>query len=451
MSAPKYPAYKDSGADWLGEVPSHWIVSPFKWQIERNDGGVWGVDPDGIDDTIVLRSTEQTVDGRWRMDDPAPRKLSPLEKESSLLEEGDLIVTKSSGSSLHIGKTTLVTSKIAAMGCCYSNFMQRIRMKSTFNPKLAWYVMNNDIARLQFDLASNSTTGLANLNGTMIGEMILAVPSVAEQAAIASFLDRETAKIDTLVEEQKRLIELLKEKRQAVISQAVTKGLDPNVPMKDSGVEWLGQVPGAWKVVPLKWLCALLKDGTHLPPPRVADGVPLLSVRNVQGGVFSKLDDDSMISEENYQELCRSFVPQPNDVLLAIVGATLGKTAMVPDDIGRFHIQRSLAIFRPEGELTAAWLHLVFRSSGFQALLWESVGFSAQPGIYLGTLAAVRVPVPPIDAQAEIVRVVTLGLGRIDQLITEAETGVLLLLERRSALISAAVTGKIDVRGLVPH
>ncbi|MBK7263915.1 MAG: restriction endonuclease subunit S [Rubrivivax sp.] len=451
MSAPKYPAYKDSGADWLGEVPSHWIVSPFKWQIERNDGGVWGVDPDGIDDTIVLRSTEQTVDGRWRMDDPAPRKLSPLEKESSLLEEGDLIVTKSSGSSLHIGKTTLVTSKIAAMGCCYSNFMQRIRMKSTFNPKLAWYVMNNDIARLQFDLASNSTTGLANLNGTMIGEMILAVPSVAEQAAIASFLDRETAKIDTLVEEQKRLIELLKEKRQAVISQAVTKGLDPNVPMKDSGVEWLGQVPGAWKVVPLKWLCALLKDGTHLPPPRVADGVPLLSVRNVQGGVFSKLDDDSMISEENYQELCRSFVPQPNDVLLAIVGATLGKTAMVPDDIGRFHIQRSLAIFRPEGELTAAWLHLVFRSSGFQALLWESVGFSAQPGIYLGTLAAVRVPVPPIDAQAEIVRVVTLGLDRIDQLITEAETGVLLLLERRSALISAAVTGKIDVRGLVPH
>jgi len=158
-----------------------------------------------------------------------------------------------------------------------------------------------------------------------------------------------------------------------------------------------------------------------------------------------------MISEENYQELCRSFVPQPNDVLLAIVGATLGKTAMVPDDIGRFHIQRSLAIFRPEGELTAAWLHLVFRSSGFQALLWESVGFSAQPGIYLGTLAAVRVPVPPIDAQAEIVRVVTLGLDRIDQLITEAETGVLLLLERRSALISAAVTGKIDVRGLVPH
>jgi type I restriction enzyme S subunit len=144
-------------------------------------------------------------------------------------------------------------------------------------------------------------------------------------------------------------------------------------------------------------------------------------------------------------------VPQPNDVLLAIVGATLGKAALVPHDIGRFHIQRSLAIFRPEGELTAAWLFLVFQSSGFHALLWEYVGFSAQPGIYLGTLAEVRVPVPSIDAQAEIVSVVSRDIGRLNQLITEAETAVSLLVERRTALISAAVTGKIDVRGLVPQ
>jgi len=153
-----------------------------------------------------------------------------------------------------------------------------------------------------------------------------------------------------------------------------------------------------------------------------------------------------MISEESYAELCRSFVPQPNDVLLAIVGATLGKTALVPDGLGDFHIQRSLAIFRPAGELTAAWLHLVFQSNGFQSLLWESVGFSAQPGIYLGTLAEVRVAVPPPRIQAEIVRVVTHGIRALDDLVAEAETGVTLLQERRTALISAAVTGKIDVR-----
>jgi len=280
--------------------------------------------------------------------------------------------------------------------------------------------------------------------------MPIALPPESEQEAIATFLDHETTKIDALVEAQRRLIELLKEKRLAVISQAVTKGLNPNAPMKDSGATWLGQVPSVWTVAPLKRRCSLLKDGTHLPPARVADGIPLLSVRNVQRGTFSKLDDDSMISEENYEALCRSFVPQANDVLLAIVGATLGKTALVPSGMGHFHIQRSLAIFRPSGELTASWLYLVFQSVGFQSLLWKSVGFSAQPGIYLGTLAEIDIAVPPSDIQSAILSVVSQSIQRLDELLTEAALAVDLLQERRSALISAAVTGKIDVRGLVP-
>jgi type I restriction enzyme S subunit len=217
---------KDSGVEWIGEVPEHWGVSPFKWQIGRNDGGVWGTDPDGIDDTTVLRSTEQTVDGRWRLDDPAPRKLSPTEKAAALLADGDLVVTKSSGSSLHIGKTTIVTPEIAAMGCCYSNFMQRIRLKPSFQSKLAWYVMNNDIARLQFDLLSNSTTGLANLNGTMIGQMLLTVPPISEQSAIVAYLDRETARIDALIAKTQHSIDLLKKRRSALITAAVTGQID---------------------------------------------------------------------------------------------------------------------------------------------------------------------------------------------------------------------------------
>jgi type I restriction enzyme S subunit len=217
---------KDSGVEWIGEVPEHWIVSPFKWQIERNDGGVWGVDPDGTDDTIVLRSTEQTVDGRWRIDDPARRKLSTAEKNAALLAEGDLVVTKSSGSALHIGKTTIVTPEIAAMGCCYSNFMQRIRTRPSFKSMLAWYVMNSDIVRLQFDLLSNSTTGLANLNGTMIGQVLLAIPPVSEQTAIVSFLDRETARIDLLIEKVQLSIDLLKKRRSALITAAVTGQID---------------------------------------------------------------------------------------------------------------------------------------------------------------------------------------------------------------------------------
>ncbi|MGC4010010.1 MAG: hypothetical protein QM805_14140, partial [Pseudomonas sp.] len=118
MSLPRYSEYKDSGASWLGTVPRHWKVQRFKWLIERNDGGVWGDDPDGIDDTIVLRSTEQTADGRWQIEDPAKRKLTPKDRLSALLEVGDLLVTKSSGSALHIGKTTLVERDVAGLGAC---------------------------------------------------------------------------------------------------------------------------------------------------------------------------------------------------------------------------------------------------------------------------------------------------------------------------------------------
>ena len=121
--------------------------------------------------------------------------------------------------------------------------------------------MNNDISRLQFDLLSNSTTGLANLNGTMIGQMLLAIPPVWEQGAIAAFLDSETAKIDALIAAQRRLIDLLREKRSVLISHAVSKGLNPDAPMKDSGVEWLGEVPEGWDVAPVKTL-ATCNDGT---------------------------------------------------------------------------------------------------------------------------------------------------------------------------------------------
>ena len=254
------------------------------------------------------------------MDDPALRKLSETERASALLAEGDLVVTKSSGSSLHIGKTTLMTAEIAGIGCCYSNFMQRIRTKVSFSPKLAWYVMNNDITRLQFDLLSNSTTGLANLNGTMIGQVLVAVPPTAEQTEITGFLDRETAKIDALVEEQKRLIELLKEKRQAVISQAVTKGLHPNVPMKDSGVEWLGQVPAHWDVRRVNSVSTRITNG-YVGPTRdilVDEGIRYLQSLRIKGNRI-RFDDSYFVTEQWSNEHSKSIL-ETGDLLIVQTG-----------------------------------------------------------------------------------------------------------------------------------
>jgi type I restriction enzyme S subunit len=222
--------------------------------------------------------------------------------------------------------------------------------------------------------------------------------------------------------------------------------------MKDSGVEWLGEVPEHWEMKPLKHLCSLLRDGTHLPPPRVCEGIPLLSVRNIQGEQFAIREDDSLISPDDYQELCRSFTPLPGDVLLAIVGATMGKTALVPDCLGDFHIQRSLAVFRARpSTLCPEWLLFTFRSIGFQSLLWRDVSFSAQPGIYLGALKDMSIPTPPIKEQTEIVESCRERLEYLRDVIDVALKAVEVQSERRSALISAAVTGQIDVRGLVPE
>jgi type I restriction enzyme S subunit len=196
---------------------------------------VWGddFDPEG---TIVLRSTEQTVGGGWSIVDPARRSLTATERAAGLLATNDLLITKSSGSELHIGKTSIVTEEVASLQCCFSNFMQRLRCSNVLLPKLVFYVLNSPIGREQFVYGSNTTTGLANLNGHVIGNLTLAVPPLDEQRAITAFLDRETVRIDTLIGGLPtnasgpgvltRLVTLLHEYRSALISAAVTGKID---------------------------------------------------------------------------------------------------------------------------------------------------------------------------------------------------------------------------------
>lgn len=429
MSAKVYESYSDSGISWIGKIPSHWTLLRAKNLLAERQNPTDSSLPCGaISFGRVVEKDSESI---------------PVETKRTYQEvySGEYLINPIN---LNYDLKSLRTALSDINVCVSPAYIIAKANEKLLNLKYGSYLLH------VFDLFQMKRLGEGvrqTIRFADIGACLLCVPPLSEQAVIASVLDHETAKIDALVEEQQCLIELLQEKRQAVISHAVMKGLDPSASMRESGVEWIGQLPDNWKTVPLKHLCSLLKDGTHLPPSRVDDGVPLLSVRNIQSGVFSKLDDDSMISDESYEELCRSFVPMPSDVLLAIVGGTIGKTAVIPDNMGRFHIQRSLAIFRTHVNLvTAAWLHLVFQSNGFQSLLWKNVGFSAQPGIYLGTLSDIRIPVPPLDVQSEIVGVIGGISFNLDQLVNESQSGVTLLGERRTALISAAVTGKIDVR-----
>lgn len=428
MKLKSYPEYKDSGVDWLGQIPKDWDVLPFKWRIARNDGGVWGEDPNGVEDTIVLRSTEQTVDGNWKIEDPAFRSLSKNEQSSSTLVEGDLLITKSSGSSLHIGKTTLVTNDVAKLNCCYSNFMQRIRTRS-LNPKLAWYLMNNEIVRNQFDFLSNSTTGLANLNSTMIGQVVIQAPSIHVQETIVKFLDRETSKLDTLISKQEHLIELLQEKRQAVISHAVTKGLDPDAKMKDSGVEWLGMVPERWGVRRLKFNLSLLNEKTDRRDFSIG-------LENIEGwsGKFIK-------TETEFEGEGIAF--NIGDILFGKLRPYLAKVyhaEFCGEAVGDFHVMR------PNDEIFGRFAQYQMLNREFISIVDGSTYGAKMPRASWEFVGGMVVTCPPKSEQESIAAYLDVQTTKIDTLIDKAKRSIELAKEHRTALISAAVTGKIDVR-----
>lgn len=430
-----YPEYKESGIEWIDSIPSYWEVKPtFALCDASTQKNI-----DGAESNVLSLSYGNII----------PRD---VETNFGLLPEsfntyqiiscGDVILRLTD---LQNDKNSLRVGLAKQKGIITSAYL-KLKANSDINPNFLYRLLHSyDTTKVFYGMGGGLRQSMKFED---FRRLPLLLPPYEEQIKISAFLDHETAKIDNLIEKQQQLIELLKEKRQAVISHAVTKGLNPDVPMKDSGVEWLGEVPDHWGVMPLKYVCALIKDGTHLPPPRVDNGIPLLSVRNIVGGEFQFRDDDSQISHKDYKSLCSSFVPKKDDVLLAIVGATLGKVALVPE-MDLFHIQRSLGVFRTNKLIHPQHLSYIFESKDFQNLLWENAGFSAQPGIYLGALSNFCVPVPPVTEQLKISEFITATVKKLDLLISQASQLIALIQERRTALISAAVTGKIDVRDWV--
>lgn len=217
---------KDSGNLWLGRVPSSWVVCRVKAQLLINEGGCWGDDPIGNSGTTVLRSTEQAMDGSWKVNKPAIRLLSNREAEAKLLKSGDLVMTKSSGSERHIGKTSLVNEEIEAMGCCFSNFMQRLRPKPTLSSKWIWYLLNSRLGRDQMAFGSNSTTGLGNLTRDVIGNVWFSMPPKVVQDELIMKMEVELKPIDSTIAQERDLIKLVLDYRDRQIADVVTGQVD---------------------------------------------------------------------------------------------------------------------------------------------------------------------------------------------------------------------------------
>ncbi len=444
-----YPAYKDSGVVWFGPIPQHWDTGQLKFRLSNNDGGVWG-DDFADDGTIVLRSTEITLDGSWNLEAPAIRTLNKYEIEKTRLLIGDLLITKSSGSEKHIGKTALVTQEVEKLDACYSNFMQRVRPRNNLESRFLHFFLNSSLAREQYNYHSTTTTGLANLNAVIIGNLRVPIAPLPEQQAIVDFLDRKTAQIDALIDKKQRQIELLQEHRTALINQAVTKGLNPDVPIKDSDIEWLGEIPRHWEVVCLKYLLQNgLSNGIFKKKDQFGQGTKLVNVSDLYQDNYL-VDFDSLERVQTNLDETEKFLVSPGDIFfvrsslkLEGVGVSVCITDAPEPTVFECHVVK----VSPNKGLVNP-IFLIYYLNSFLArhrlvALAETVTMTT---LRQSQISSLEIAVPPLDEQSVIVEHLVKLNNKIQYSIRNICSEIKALGEYRTALISAAVTGKIDVR-----
>src|SRR5680860_243543 len=433
-----YPAYKPSGAPWLGDVPEHWEVRRLKYSADLINQKVDGAEADlpymGLEHIESWTGKRQGQNGDASSDGQA-----------NLFRRGDVL----------FGKLRPYLTKAYAAdseGICTGELLV-LRPKAVEQKFLLDYVLNPDFVTI----VDSSTYGakMPRANWDFIGNLPALIPPLVEQKAIAAFLDRETARTDALIERKRRQIELLQEKRSALISHAATKGLDPHAPMKDSGIDWLGQIPKHWRIVPLKYSLlprgGAIKTGpfgSQLLSSDMASGdVKVYNQRNVLDRDF--LSGENYVSDDKYEEL-KSFTVFPQGVLITTRG-TIGRCALLPDNAERGILHPCLMRVQPNPLITSPeYVALLIQDSGIVLLQLQLLSNATTiEVIYSESLKSVRLPLPPASEQQAILTYVTREAERHDALISKVQDSIDVLREHRTTLISAAVTGKIDVRGEV--
>jgi type I restriction enzyme S subunit len=446
MSFPRYPAYKDSGVEWLGEVPEHWKEKPLKTVTSINDEvlsesvstdhEIEYVDISSVSLMNGIERTESMIFG----DAPSRARRIP--------RDGDVLVSTVRTYLKAIAPVVSPPSNLVA-----STGFAVVRPQLGIHPGYLKYALQEEHF-IQQVISRSTSVSYPAINASDIARIRLSLPNQFEQLAIATFLDRETAKIDALIAEQQRLIELLQEKRQAVISHAVTKGLNPDAPMKDSGVEWLGEVPEHWIVTQLRHFTRSLPGFAFSSEGFIQDESKWKLLRGVNVGVSCIRWDDTVYWDRQVDDRLDQYVLSPGDLVVGLdrpmIKEGLRVARIAQEDCPCMLLQRVAAV-KGTKNLSTDYLFFLLSSPYFLAHFEpETTGVSV-PHISTGQIDSFVVPIPPPHEQAEVVAFLSVELKAIQRLTEESSRSISLLQERRSALISAAVTGQIDVRGLVPE
>ena len=437
----RYPKYEESGVRWIGEIPAHWEVKRLKHVAEILPSNV---DKHIYPDEIQVRLCNYTdvYYNDYITVDTALAKGSCKEREFTkfVLRKGNVIITKDSETPDDIGVPTYVKDDLDNVVCGYHLTM--IRPLACLGEFIFRFIQS-DRTRRYFELESNGITRYG-LGKSSIENLLLPIPTNSEQTHIANFLDRKTEQIDELTRIKERQIELLQEQRTALINQAVTKGLDPNVEMKPSGVEWIGEIPGHWSVVPLTKYLESIVDYRGRTPAKIESGRFLVTAKNIKNGQIDYEFSQEFTSEDEYQKLMSRGMPQIGDVLFT-TEAPLGEVANVDD--ASITLAQRIIKFRPKpGLLDPYFLKYWMFSYSFQSDLQRYATGSTARGIKASKLCLLKLNLPPLKEQKQIIGYLDQKTQQTNELIAAEQRKIELLKEYRQSLISEAVTGKIDVR-----
>ncbi|MEN8398485.1 restriction endonuclease subunit S [Acinetobacter towneri] len=426
----KYAEYKHSGIEWLGEIPSHWITTQVKYGYKVTLGKMLQTAPKTFLDELKPYLKAQNIQPNGiSLNQVEEMWFSPDECKKLLLIKGDVLVSEGGD----IGRSAIWNGEIEE--CYIQNAINRVRPKVHNQSKFFLYWMYFLKSTDFINIICNKAT-IAHYTAEKLEASPLVLPSSDEQTQIANFLDYETAQIDTLIAKQEKLIELLKEKRQAVISHAVTKGLNPDVNMKDSGVEWLGQVPEHWKVMQFRRITSL-SQGLQIPQ---SERLHEPNDNTVEYITIKSLNAKDDAYKEYIYKASDRVTCGKSDVLLARTGAT---GEVVTNVSGAFHNNFFKVSY--SNDILRDFLVYILKVKELKSHLLMLAGTTTIPDLNHGAFLGTQIALPSLTEQQEIIDFIDDYLRRSMILEGKARLAIQLMQERRTALISSAVTGKINV------
>jgi type I restriction enzyme S subunit len=429
----KYDNYKDSGIEWIGEIPDHWDAIKLKYTGESIIGIIYS--PDDVvnegEGILVLRASN-IQEGKLAFEDCV--YVDKEVQDKHLTREGDILVCARNGSAHLVGKSAYIDKENE--GVTFGAFMSIVRSELD---KYLFHFLNSPIFRAQTGLFSTST--INQLTSSTLNNMFISVPpDETEQIAIVTYLDRKTTELDELIADKKRLLELYEEEKTAIINKAVTKGLNPDAPMKDSGIEWLGEVPEHWEVKRLKYV-ASINDEVLTDKTDEEYEIEYVEISGVKNGIG--IVDTVYYKFKDAPSRARRIV-NDGDVLVSTVRTYLKSIAKVDNPPTNLIASTGFAVVRSR-KINSDYTGFLFYS---EPLIGEIISLStgvSYPAINPSQIEDISIPIPPSEEQQAIIKYIESNCSLIDTKVTKTKILIDLLTEYRTALISEVVTGKIKV------